>query len=118
MCDPIHDPPIRDDCYAELSALHSLGHNLVEAGGGVCQIAGTITGNIYNQDPLLGPLQDNGGSTLTMALLPGSPAIDSGDDAGCPSTDQRRFRRPMGAHCDIGAMEYSPYAVFLAHTVR
>jgi predicted outer membrane repeat protein len=54
---------------------------------------------------LLGPLADNGGPTLTMALLPGSAAIDAGDDAVCPITDQRGIVRPYGAHCDIGAYE-------------
>jgi hypothetical protein len=54
---------------------------------------------------LLGPLADNGGPTLTMALLPGSAAIDAGDDAVCPATDQRSVTRPQGAHCDIGAYE-------------
>jgi hypothetical protein len=40
-----------------------------------------------------------------MALLSGSPAIDAGADAGCPTTDQRGVARPQGAHCDIGAYE-------------
>ena len=37
-----------------------------------------------NRDPLLGPVQDNGGPTFTHALLPGSPAIDAGDDSTFP----------------------------------
>src|SRR4029077_7720311 len=36
-------------------------------------------GDQINTDPMLGPLQDNGGPTFTHALLPGSPAIDTGD---------------------------------------
>ena len=36
-------------------------------------------GDQNNTDPMLGPLQDNGGPTLTHALLTGSPAIDAGD---------------------------------------
>jgi predicted outer membrane repeat protein len=64
----------------------------------------TGTGNL-DQDPLLGPLQDNGGFTQTMALGSGSPAIDAGNDASCPAEDQRGFTRPQGAHCDIGAYE-------------
>jgi predicted outer membrane repeat protein len=64
------------------------------------------TGNL-DADPLLGPLQDNGGFTQTMALLSGSPAIDAGNDASCPATDQRGIMRPHGAHCDIGAYEAS-----------
>jgi hypothetical protein len=59
-------------------------------------------------DAGLGPLADNGGYTLTHALLPGSPAIDAGDDGICPATDQRGVARPQGAACDIGAYEYVP----------
>jgi hypothetical protein len=56
----------------------------------------------------LGPLADNGAPTWTMALLPGSPAIDAGDNASAPPTDQRGFPRPAGVACDIGAYEWSP----------
>jgi hypothetical protein len=61
-------------------------------------------------DPLLGSLADNGGSTLSMALLPDSPAIDAGDDANCPASDQRGVIRPQGPNCDIGSYEYEPPA--------
>ena len=54
-------------------------------------------------DPLLGPLQDNGGPTFTHALLPGSPAINAGDNTGAPPTDQRG--EPRIATVDIGAYE-------------
>jgi hypothetical protein len=57
-------------------------------------------------DPKLGPLQDNGGATLTHALLPGSLAIDNADDGAAPSTDQRGVARPQGAASDIGAFEF------------
>ncbi len=53
----------------------------------------------------LGPLRNNGGPTWTMALLPGSPALDAGQDATCRPTDQRGFARPIGAACDLGAVE-------------
>ena len=61
-------------------------------------------------DPLLGPLQANGGPTSTMAPGTGSPAIDAGDDAVCTASpvkgvDQRGLPRPGGPHCDIGAFE-------------
>jgi hypothetical protein len=66
-------------------------------------------------DPKLGPLANNGGPTLTMALLPGSPAIDAGNTSLAPATDQRGFPRPAGPAADIGAFEYgsvmSPVAV-------
>ena len=56
-------------------------------------------------DPMLGPLQDNGGLTRTHALLAGSPAIDAGNDPYCEAADQRGISRPQGVHCDIGAYE-------------
>ena len=54
---------------------------------------------------LIGPLADNGGPTLTMALLPGSPALDAANTAWAPSTDQRGWPRPMGPGADVGAYE-------------
>ena len=55
---------------------------------------------------LVAPLADNGGPTLTVALLPFSPAIDAANTAAAPSTDQRGFPRPYGPAADIGADEY------------
>jgi predicted outer membrane repeat protein len=69
----------------------------------------TGTGNL-DADPLLGPLQNNGGFAPTMALGFGSPAIDAGNDTNCPATDQRGVTRPQGSHCDIGAYEYETVA--------
>jgi hypothetical protein len=65
-------------------------------------------------DPKLGPLADNGGPTLTMALLPGSPAIDAGNTSLAPATDQRGFPRPAGLAADIGAFEYGSVMPTLA----
>jgi hypothetical protein len=66
-------------------------------------------GNITGSDPLLGPLQDNGGPTETHALLPGSPAYDAGDPSFTtpPDYDQRgvNYERVHGARIDIGAYE-------------
>jgi len=60
-------------------------------------------------DPKLGPLADNGGPTQTMALLPGSPAVNAGDDALADAvgltTDQRGLPRVAGSAVDIGAYE-------------
>lgn len=53
-------------------------------------------------------LADNGGPTLTHALLFGSPALDNADGLICPATDQRGVTRPQGAQCDIGAFEAVP----------
>jgi len=63
-------------------------------------------GNDTFPNPILGPLAANGGPTLTIALLPGSPAIDAGITALGPATDQRGYPRPVGAAADIGAFEY------------
>jgi hypothetical protein len=59
-----------------------------------------------NADPLLGPLQNNGGATQTRALQAASPAIDAGNNATCSVTDQRGVTRPQYGQCDIGAYEY------------
>jgi hypothetical protein len=61
-------------------------------------------------NPLLGPLRNNGGPTLTLALLPDSPALDAGDDTLSTGTDQRGFPRKSGLHVDIGAYELSAAA--------
>lgn len=70
---------------------------------GSCQAALTA-------DPLLGPLQYNGGSTQTHTLSPDSPARNAGNNAVCATApinnkDQRGIFRPFGAACDLGAQE-------------
>ena len=73
------------------------------------------SGDQINTNPMLGPLQDNGGSTETHALLFASPAIDSAEESSCPETDQRGAIRPFDgdnddtAVCDIGAVEYGSF---------
>jgi hypothetical protein len=74
-------------------------------------------------DPKLGPLANNGGSTWTLALLAGSPAIDAGNDSVCTNSpvsglDQRGVTRPQGAHCDIGSFELNVYSLFLPLILR
>ena len=88
-----------DDCAGSIT---SLGHNL--ASDASCAFAGV--GDLNSTDPLLGPLADNGGPTMTHALLSGSPAIDAVPLAFCTvTTDQRGVPRPQGPECDIGAFE-------------
>ena len=69
----------------------------------------TGPGDQINTDPLLGPLQDNGGPTFTHALLPGSPAINAGDPSFTPPPfyDQRGpgFYRVVNGRIDIGSFE-------------
>jgi predicted outer membrane repeat protein len=84
----------------------SQGYNLSNDNG-----SGFLTGpgDQINTDPVLGPLQDNGGPTFTHALLPGSPAIDAGDPNFTPPPlyDQRGpgFDRVVNGRIDIGSFE-------------
>jgi hypothetical protein len=76
-------------------------------------------GAVNNVDPDLGPLADNGGGTQTHLPLPGSPAIDTGDNATCTSDDQRGISRPQGDICDIGAYEREYYhEIYLPFVTR
>jgi hypothetical protein len=89
----------------------SLGYNL--SSDNTCGF--TNTGDLISVDPMLGPLQYNGGPTQTMALPYGSPAIDAGNPNGCTDnlghllkTDQRGAPRPDkedSGGCDMGAYE-------------
>lgn len=93
-----------DNCVG--TTVTSLGHNLDS--GTTCGLI--AAGDLNNTDPTLGALRNNGGPTKTCAFLPGSPAIDAGDNSGCPATDERGDPRPAGepAVCDIGAYEAQP----------
>jgi Ca2+-binding RTX toxin-like protein len=65
-----------------------------------------LIGNDVEDDPLLGPLRDNGGPTETHAIGAGSPALDRhDDDTLCGGTDQRGVPRPTGEDCDSGSYE-------------
>lgn len=74
--------------------------------------------NIITSDPLLGALGNYGGFTQTIPLQAGSSAIDMGNDAVCPTTDQRGVTRPQGSHCDIGAYEVDVTAPFINSITR
>jgi hypothetical protein len=84
----------------------SFGYNLSSDDGGGSLIG---PGDQINTDPLLGPLQDNGGPTFTHALLPGSAAIDAGDPNFTPPPffDQRGpgFSRVRNGRIDKGSFE-------------
>ena len=88
------------------SPINSLGHNIDS--DGTCGL--TAAGDQSNTDPMLRDLLPGGGSGSPMvhALMPGSPAIDAGDNAACPAKDQRGVVRPVGAACDVGAFELDP----------
>lgn len=84
-----------------LRADASLGNNLSD--DETCNFTGA--GDQQAVNPLLGPLADNGGPTLTHLPGQGSPAIDAGDNAFCPAADQRGYVRPVDDICDIGAVD-------------
>jgi hypothetical protein len=88
-------------------------YSLIGDGTGMTGLSNGVHGNLVGSaaapiDPLLGPLQDNGGPTLTHALLPGSPAVDAGNNAYATDWDQRGegFPRIVNGTIDIGAFEY------------
>ena len=99
-----------------LGTFASQGNNLVgEIDGSSGWIASDLTGTIAQPlSPLLAALGDYGGPTQTLALLPGSPAIDAGSNALIPAgvtTDQRGLPRVVNSVVDIGAFESSGFAV-------
>ncbi|MEE8077555.1 MAG: choice-of-anchor Q domain-containing protein, partial [Pseudomonadales bacterium] len=96
--------PVNVDCQG--GNLISNGYNL--SSDATCDF--TNTGDLENTDPLVGPLQDNGGPTFTHELLVGSLAIDTGTNTGCPATDQRGVARPVNVTCDKGAYEAAAVA--------
>jgi hypothetical protein len=88
----------------------SLGYNLIGEGDGSGGWASTdhVGDSSAPLDPLLGPLQDNGGPTPTHALLAGSPAINRGDPRLLGSVDQRgteRFHAGINPPVDVGAFD-------------
>ena len=109
----IANSPSGGDCRIDGSgSIGTNDHNLIEmTGTDACDLTNGAGGSIIGDDPLLASLGDYGGATQTFALLPGSPAIDAGNNTACanPATsnnlDQRGVARPQGAVCDIGAFE-------------
>ncbi|HTV40551.1 MAG TPA: choice-of-anchor Q domain-containing protein [Candidatus Sulfotelmatobacter sp.] len=92
--------------YNSIGTFTSEGYNLCsDSGSGLLNAAGDQT----NTDPMLGPLQNNGGPTLTYALLPGSPAINAGNPAFTPPPDYDQrgpgYPRLVNGRLDIGAVE-------------
>ena len=102
-----------------IGAFSSVGYNLVgdESGSSGFATAGDQVGTAAGPlNAVLGPLQDNGGPTPTVALLPGSPAIDAGSDAVIPpgiATDQRGLPRITNGAVDIGAFESRGFTISL-----
>jgi len=105
------------DCYNPISGTLIGSNNIIEKSSSCTSIA-TIT-----SDPNLGALANNGGPTQTFALLTGSPALNTGNDAICAAapvsnTSQNGVTRPQGPHCDIGAFELRLFNIFLPLILR
>jgi hypothetical protein len=101
----------RGDVFGPLDP--SGDYNLIGDGTGMTGLSNGVNGNQVGSasspiDPLLGPLQNNGGPTLTHALLPGSPALNAGDPAQLGVADQRGVVRTGGVN--IGAYQASASA--------
>ncbi len=109
------------DCYT--TTYISSGYNLER--GTSCGFE--ASGDQQNTDPLMGPLSYNWGFNRTHPLYFDSPAIDFGNNATCPSNDQRGWFRPIDgpdfdeppvATCDIGAYEYGHLLGFLPAIIK
>lgn len=93
-----------DSLNCDGATINSGGRNIISDNS--CTPNPSSVGDLHSTDAMLESINfpgDNGGPTRTFMLLEGSPAIDYALD--CPSTDQRGYPRPMGAGCDVGAVE-------------
>jgi len=102
----IRNTVLEGECNLMSSLVSSNGHN-IESPGDSCgfdQLTDRV--NVSADDLKLGELAENGGPTMTHALLPGSIAIDLIPEAECAvGEDQRGVERPQGDACDVGAVE-------------
>jgi len=98
-----------ENIYNNLGTVSSAGYNLSNDNGGGFL---TAAGDQINTNPMLGPLQNNGGPTFTHALLAGSPALNAGDPNFTPPPlyDQRGpgYPRVVGGRIDVGSFELQP----------
>ncbi|HEY2395627.1 MAG TPA: trypsin-like serine protease [Rudaea sp.] len=109
-------PAGNEELIVVADVLPQFANSIVMGSGGSASwdfAFGVDKGGNLDSNPLLGPLQNNGGATPTFLPGIGSPAIDSGVDFVCTAgpangRDQRGVVRPQGAHCDIGAVEVQP----------
>ncbi|MFL5885041.1 MAG: choice-of-anchor Q domain-containing protein [Thermoleophilaceae bacterium] len=116
-----NDDPSTSDCGGQFYTTggHNLDGNQSSGSPDQCGLKNGIDGDQTGKHARLGPLQGNGGPTLTRALLDGSPAIDGGDNSICAGLttdgntdphDQRQAHRPAGPACDVGAYEANALA--------
>ncbi len=92
------------NCDNNGASITSAGYNVISDNS--CFTV-ALSSDQTNVDPQLAGLGDNGGPTLTVMPLPGSPVIDKGNN--CPATDQRGASRPFGPACDVGAVEFGAH---------
>ena len=86
----------------DVDGILNADHSLIRNSGGARLLG---SNNILGVDPHLGPLEFNGGATLTFLPQIDSLAIDAGGNPGTIHNDQRNLPRPAGAASDIGAVE-------------
>ncbi len=91
----------------------SSGYNLIGNNQGATNLS---IFDFQNVSANLGPLQNNGGPTLTCVPLPGSLAIGNGASTGAPNTDQRGVPRPQNGTFDIGAVQVATSSPFVTGT--
>lgn len=107
--------PGQPDCTTTIDdpPIYTLGNNVVDDDS--CFFDQDLPSDQEIANPMLDALADNGGDTMTLALLDGSPLIDAGSNDLCAAApvnavDQRGAIRPDGASCDIGAHEQGSLA--------
>jgi CSLREA domain-containing protein len=88
--------------------------NLIGTGGNGGLTNGVNGNQVGVTNPGLASLGNYGGATQTHALLPGSPAINTGNNTGAPATDQRGIVRPQQTTVDIGAFESRGFTLVIA----
>ncbi len=105
---------VSPDITNSAGGIQSQGNNIIGVTG---TSTGWIGSDLLDTDPMLGPLGSNGGPTQSFVPMPGSPAIDAGQncvlDLSCAAnnppeavvTDQRGISRPQGPIVDIGSVE-------------
>ena len=97
------------NCQSGIDPFIADAHNLTD--DNTCGGATQRTSAQIHLDALA--LNGNSGGTKTFALLFYSAAMNTGDDAVCPATDQRGFSRSVGMHCDVGAYEYQSSVYYI-----
>ena len=108
LCVVTGDVQVANSIFSRSWGSTNCSGSLVDLGVNICSDSSSCFTNpasLKNVDPGLQPLANNGGPTMTAALLPGSLAYNRGSNTFAPLTDQRGVPRPQGRFCDVGAYE-------------